>query len=66
MKDAELKLLAKGLVDLGNIVAGALVFGQFVAQQPFSLIEFIIGVFVTIAFYLGGVGFSKWSDQKKL
>ena len=47
------------VLDLGNYAAAALVFGQFVGQQPVSLMVIVSGVatwlvFVVWAFWLTG------------
>lgn len=39
-------------MDLGNFVAVALVFGQFLGDRPFSLSIFIGGVVLALLFYL--------------
>jgi len=38
MSNEQRKLFAEKLLDLANIVAGALVFGQFVSGQVFSIL----------------------------
>jgi len=35
-------MFAKGMVDLANIVAGALVFGEFVSGDPVHIQTFIL------------------------
>ena len=47
------------MMDLGNLVAVALVFGQFVTGQPFSVLAFGTGLIVTAALYFGGFTFSR-------
>lgn len=44
--------LSEKLMDLGNFVAVALVFGQFLGDRPFSLSIFIGGVVLALLFYL--------------
>jgi len=39
-------------MELGNLVAIALVFGQFLDDRPFSLQIFIGGVVIVLLFYL--------------
>ena len=56
-------LVAKGFVELGNIVAGAMVFGQFVSGAPLRIGVVGLGVLLTAVLYIGGVGFSKWSES---
>jgi hypothetical protein len=41
-------LLAETLRDIGNIAAGAMIFGQFLADQPFSLWVAVGGMTVWI------------------
>jgi hypothetical protein len=38
MQQTQRELFAKSLMDLGNVVAVALVFGQFVTGQPFRAV----------------------------
>jgi hypothetical protein len=40
------------LMDLGNLVAAALVFGQFIAGKEFSMTLFVIGIILMIALYV--------------
>lgn len=58
MNEKQRELFAKGLVDLANVVAGALVFGQLVSGN-FSLVIFGVGILVTITFYFGALGVAK-------
>lgn len=44
--------LSEKLMDLGNLVAAALVVGQFVSKKEFSINQFIIGLFVMILCYV--------------
>ena len=39
------------LMDLGNLVAAALVFGQFISGKEFSMTLFIIGIILMVALY---------------
>jgi len=55
-------LVAKGLVELGNIVAGAMVFGQFVSEAPLRGGVFALGLLLTTALYFGGIGISKLNE----
>jgi hypothetical protein len=50
MSADESKMYAKGLVDLANISAGALVFGHFAAQHV-SRGLIILGIATTLALY---------------
>ena len=59
MQHKQRELFAKSMMDLGNLVAVALVFGQFVTGQPFSMVAFGIGLIVTAALYFGGFTFSR-------
>ncbi len=59
MQHKQRELFAKSMMDLGNLVAVALVFGQFVTSQPFSIVTFGIGLIVTAALYFGGFTFSR-------
>ncbi len=43
------------LLDLGNIAAGALLFGQFVSDRPFSLPVAVSGFLLVIVLYLTGL-----------
>ncbi len=60
LNQAQRELFARGMVDLANIVAGALVFGQLVSGT-FSIVIFGVGILVTITFYLGALGVAKGS-----
>ena len=44
--------LSEKLIDLGNLVAAALVFGQFISGKAFSVILFISGVIGMIFLYI--------------
>jgi hypothetical protein len=57
MQQKQRELFAKSMIDLGNLVA--LVFGQFVTGQPFSMVAFGTGLIVTAALYFGGFTFSR-------
>jgi hypothetical protein len=59
MQQKQRELFAKSMMDLGNLVAVALVFGQFVTGQPFSMVAFGIGLIVTAVLYFGGFTFSR-------
>jgi len=45
-------LLSDKLMDLGNFVAAALVFGQFVSGREFSMVLFGIGISLMVSCYL--------------
>jgi hypothetical protein len=53
------ELFAKAMMDLGNLVAMALVFSQFATAQPFSVVAFGTELMVTAALYFGGFTFSR-------
>jgi hypothetical protein len=46
------KLYAEKILDLANIAVGALVFGQFVSDKPFSLLKAIIGIIALFLLYM--------------
>jgi hypothetical protein len=52
-------LFAKGFIDLANIEAGALVFGQFITDRPVDLVVIALGIVIAAVFYLGALSFSK-------
>ena len=58
MQQKQRELFAKAMMDLGNLVAVALVFSQFVTAQPFSVVAFGTGLMVTAVLYFGGFTFS--------
>jgi hypothetical protein len=47
------------MMDLGNVVAVALVFGQFLTAPSYSRVAFGTGFIVTAALYFGGFTFSR-------
>ena len=53
MSNEQRRLFAEKLIDLANIAAGALVFGQFVSGQPFSILTFILGIILAMVMYFG-------------
>ncbi len=59
MTHAQRSLFAKGLVDLANIIAGALVFGQFITERPLNLLTLVLGIILAITFYFGALGLAK-------
>jgi hypothetical protein len=59
MQQTQRELFAKSLMDLGNLIAVALVFGQFVTGQPCSMVAFGTGLIVTAALDFGGFTFSR-------
>ena len=59
MQQKQRELFATSMMDLGNLVAVALVFGPFVTGQQFSVAAFGLGLIVTAALYFGGFTFSR-------
>ena len=53
------ELFSKGMMDAANIVAGGLVFGELASQEPSRAIIFLLGVTISITFYLAAYGLSK-------
>ena len=53
------EVLAEKLIDLANIVAGALVVGQFISDHAFNILSFIFGLLTTGVLYFVGLEFSK-------
>jgi hypothetical protein len=47
----ESKMYAKGLVDLANISAGALIFGHFASAQIVSIGLVVLGMLTTLGLY---------------
>jgi hypothetical protein len=52
------KALGETLRQLANLVAGALVLGQFVGQRPFSSIQLMAGLVVWFVLVLVGLWFA--------
>ncbi|MFH1958162.1 MAG: hypothetical protein ABIJ15_06770 [bacterium] len=46
------ELIANGLINLGNIAAGLLIFGQFVSGITFRAGVFIIGLIALLVCYI--------------
>ncbi len=63
MSDKQKKALADGLISIGNIVAGSLVFGQFITQSGLQLITIIFGILLTALFYLAALSFLKGKER---
>lgn len=63
MDSSQRKLIAQGFVDLANLIAAALVFGQFVSGSSFHSYVFAVGLFLTMTLYLVGTIFGK--EQSK-
>ncbi|MBZ0283122.1 MAG: hypothetical protein K8L97_20460 [Anaerolineae bacterium] len=47
--------IGEKLLDLGNIAAGALLFGQFISDRPFHLLIAVLGILAVIVLYLVGL-----------
>jgi hypothetical protein len=59
MSNEQRQLFAKGSVDRANIVAGALVFGQFVTGQCLRIFVFILGLLIAGVLYEVAYRFSR-------
>ena len=59
MSAKQREMFARGAVELANIVAGALVFGQFLAETPVNISIFSTGILVSFVFYLVAYKFSQ-------
>ena len=59
MSEKQRDLFSKGMVDLANIVAGALGFGQFMSGQAVNYDRVMVGALMWFIFYVGAFGFSK-------
>lgn len=64
MSREQRKLFAGGLIELANIIAGALVFGQFVSGLPFQTTTFSLGIIFATTFYLGAYIFSRETGRQ--
>ena len=51
MTHEQRKMFAKGVVDLANIGAGALVFGQLISGKPLDVGLISLGIVVTLVLY---------------
>jgi hypothetical protein len=49
LKRAQREMLSEKLSDAGNLAAGALVFGQSLAERPFSIVMALFGLLTAIA-----------------
>ena len=52
-------LVADKLFDAGNVAAGAMLFGQFVADRPFSFALAVVGIAVWVTFFAVSVGLER-------
>jgi hypothetical protein len=48
-------LAADKLFDAGNVAAGGMIFGQFLADRPFSVLLAVTGLAIWIAFFIVSV-----------
>ncbi len=60
------RLFAAKLAELGNIVAGALIIGQFLSGDGFRLQAFLIGITIYFNFYLWAYVLSRGIEDKAL
>jgi hypothetical protein len=60
---ARRNLIAGALADLGNIVAGALVFGQFVSEHAVSVRVFLFGIAFSLLFFSWAYGLSTEDER---
>jgi len=58
MSEKQRDLFAKGMVDMANIVAGALVFGQLVSGHTVNMSKMVLGIAFAGVFYIGAFSFS--------
>ena len=64
LKLAQRKLFAKGMINLANIIAGALVFGQLVSSVSLRVHIFVLGILIVCFFYVVAYKFSKEIYEK--
>ncbi len=62
MSDKQKKALADGLISIGNIVAGSLVFGQFITGKDMQVSIFFLGILIAFIFYLAALAVLKEKD----
>ena len=55
MSEKQKKALSDGLISIGNIVAGSMVFGQFITNKDIQLSTFLLGILIGVIFYLAGL-----------
>lgn len=56
--------IGEKLLDLGNIAAGALLFGQFVSDKPFSLSVAGSGFLLVVVLYLIGLRIMRGGEER--
>jgi len=64
MNENQRKFISDKLGTLGNIAAGALIFGQFLSGEAFRFPLFLFGVVFWITCYLAGYLILKGGDQE--
>ena len=64
LKSAQRKLFAAGMINLANIVAGALVFGQLVSGVSLRVYIFVLGILTVCFFYVVAYKLSKEIYEK--
>jgi hypothetical protein len=47
--------IGEKLLDLGNIAAGALLFGQFISDRPFNMLIASSGLIAVVVLYIVGL-----------
>jgi hypothetical protein len=52
-------IFAKSLLELGNLAAAALTFGQFISGRPPDLLALLLGLSITATLYLGAYNFTR-------
>jgi len=60
LRRGQRELLADTLKDFANIAAGAMIFGQFLGEQPFSISVGFVGFLVWIVFVTYAVRLQGW------
>jgi len=61
-KRTQLTLLADKLSDVANLAAGALIFGQFLGEQPFSPLLALLGVGIWVIITACAAALAGWSE----
>ena len=63
MNQDQRKFISDKLGTLGNIAAGALIFGQFLSKESFSFPSFVFGFAFCVTCYLTGYIILKGGDE---
>jgi hypothetical protein len=63
MNENQRKFISDKLGTLGNIAAGALIFGQFLSKESFSFLSFVLGFVFLFTCYLTGHIILKGGDE---